>query len=48
MLNIKVKKSEIHIDKLKKEKSEKYLAGSVKKAVEETFRSVSFIQAPLK
>lgn len=34
VLNIKVKNSEIHIDKLKKkkkEKPEKYLAGSVKK-----------------
>lgn len=31
VLNVKVKTSEIHIDKLKKEKAEKYLAGNVKK-----------------
>lgn len=31
VLNVKVKTSEIHIDKLKKEKGEKYFAGNVKK-----------------
>lgn len=52
VLNVKVKTSEIHIDKLKKEKGEKYFAGNVKKKKKKssrrTFRSVSFIQAPLK
>lgn len=51
VLNVKVKTSEIHIDKLKKEKGEKYFAGNVKKkkkSSRRTFRSVSFIQAPLK